>query len=88
MSRTSHVQLIVGIICMHNWWTEVKKGASQVTDAIGDALDGDRRLLEESQGGVPSEKEMFARRGVAATGEERQTGPVDKARPGFLEMCF
>lgn len=82
------MQLIVGIICMHNWWTEVKKGASQVTDAIGDALDGDRRLFEESQGGGPSENEASARRGVAATGEERQAGPVDKARPGFLEMCW
>ncbi|CAM9307510.1 unnamed protein product, partial [Laminaria digitata] len=41
------ILLIVGIICMHQWWTDIKEGASAAVDAVGDAFD--RRLEQEAE---------------------------------------
>lgn len=41
-------QLIVGIICMHNWWTDVKYHVSNAAKAVGDVFDR-RALLEEEE---------------------------------------
>lgn len=41
--RAVDTQLIVGIIMLHNWWTDIKKHASNAAGAVGDVFD--RRAL-------------------------------------------
>lgn len=69
-------QLIVGIIIMHNWWTDIKKHASNAVNAVGDVFDR-RALMEEVEGrGVAREQEAVSPSGV----EGRQEGLQDKVR--------
>ncbi|CAM9756914.1 unnamed protein product [Ectocarpus sp. 8 AP-2014] len=42
------ILLIVGIICMHNWWTDVKYHVSNAAKAVSDVFDR-RALLEEEE---------------------------------------
>lgn len=56
---------------MHNWWTDIKKHASNAADAVGDVFD--RRSLSEVEAS-----------GVAVGVEGRPEGVPDKARRVFL----
>lgn len=38
-----HTQLIIGIIVLHNWWTDIKRHASNAVNGVGDVFD--RRAL-------------------------------------------
>ncbi|CAM9534043.1 unnamed protein product, partial [Ectocarpus sp. 12 AP-2014] len=42
------ILLIAGIICMHNWWTDVKYHVSNAAKAVSDVFDR-RALLEEEE---------------------------------------
>ena len=71
---------------MHQWWTDIKEGASAAIDAVGDAFD--RRALQEeteTKGGQGAavgggQEAVLEKRGGAAAGEERQARVSDKVR--------
>ncbi|CAM9876208.1 unnamed protein product [Scytosiphon promiscuus] len=67
------IVLIVGIILMHNWWSDIKKHASNAADAVGDVFD--RRALSEVEAGQPA----AVAGGVAAGVAGRPEGVSDKA---------
>ena len=72
VDRSIVYQLIVGIVCMHQWWTDIKESASAAIDAVGDVFD--RRLEVEEAAGAGG-------RGVAiAGGAGRQAEVPDKVR--------
>ncbi|CAM9188929.1 unnamed protein product [Pylaiella littoralis] len=86
------ILLIVGIIVMHNWWTDIKEQISAASKAMGDVFDRRALVGEVEGGGVAREQEAMSPSGregrdvdvdadadVDAHVEGRQEGLPDKA---------
>eukprot|EP00903_Cladosiphon_okamuranus_P017711 g16307.t2 len=71
------ISLIIGIIILHSWWTEVKKHASNAAKGVGDVFD--RRALAIS---VQGEQEEQARQVKGAAKVEAKAGVAGDSASG------